>query len=126
MNKERLSDDEISNLFENYKARRTKELEIESYRNYCPHYNIAECASDINLGEEAGCKRCMKNKTYDLNNAEPIIGTKEYNALCIDRDSKMEMAVNKCKLSFDDKYCRYKNTFNYCSLCSKVFRREGR
>ncbi len=127
MNKvDRLSDEKITKIFDNYEERKKKISVVTEYKEDCPNFKKQKCAGEVFLKSKSGCNFCLETQKYDLNNAMPPIGTKEYEKLKIEQEALLKTAIEKCDLSFDENYCRYKHTFNYCSLCKKEFRRKER
>lgn len=66
----------------------------------------------------------MHEGIFDEKNGVPMNGTSDWNLLQRKKIEVMENAVKKCSLNIDDDFCEYKETFNYCIICNKEFRRE--
>ena len=121
-----LSEKEINNILDDYEKRKKEEEVIEEYKKNCENFKNKKCEGFVFLNSKNGCNACMKNKTYDLNNAMPPIATQEYGKFEMEKMRILKSSVNNCKLAFDDDFCRYKNIFNYCAFCNKEFRRKER
>ena len=116
----------MNDILDSYEKRKEEETIIESYKNNCENFKNRKCKGFVFLNSKSGCNACMKNKTYDLNNAMPPMSTQEYEKLEIEKVDILKNKVNDCKLAFDNDFCKYKDVFNYCAFCNKEFRRSGR
>ena len=120
---EYLSEKEIDKILDAAFKAASKAKENKNYRDTCPHYKNNLCRGDV-CSSNTGCAFCKKNEIYDYDYAEPAYATPKFEQLEEKRIKARKNAVNNCKLSIDDNFCGYKNTFNYCSICNKVFKRE--
>ena len=124
--KEQLSEEEIKDILDSYEKRQKEKCIVEMYKENCPNFKDKKCAGSVSMDCRSGCNLCIKEKTYDLNNAEPVMGTEEYSEFSKQRAITFLDAVANCNLAFDDKFCKYKDVFNYCFHCKKEFRRKER
>lgn len=123
-NKNALLPREMEEILGSYEERLKETEVIKEYRDSCPNYKAGKCAGAIFIESRSGCNFCLKKNVYDLNNAEPQIGSREYEKYQAEKSNMLKSAAKDCDLYFDEHYCRYKHVFNYCSFCNKEFRRE--
>ncbi|MBR1544600.1 MAG: hypothetical protein IJ638_01490 [Alphaproteobacteria bacterium] len=121
--KDRLSNDEITTLFDDFLLKEKMRDKVERYRDNCPNYKNRTCAGDI-YSKETGCSFCKENNMHNSDYAEPVYGTEEFEKLEEKKEKLRANAMRRCMLAMDDKFCEYKGTFIYCDICNKVFKRE--
>ncbi len=97
-----LTSQEIEVILGTYEER-VKETEvIKEYRDSCPNYKAGKCAGAVFLESRSGCNFCLKRNVYDLNNAEPQIGSKEYEKYQVEKNNMLKSAAEDCDLYFDE------------------------
>ena len=119
---EKLSEQEIDEIFAKEVARRQKFKLVEEYRNRCPNLR-SRCMGLPNI-TKSGCMNCMDRGIFDIKNGLPAIGTEEYDLLEAKKMKAMKKAVKKCNLETNKNFCEYKGVFNYCAMCNKEFKRS--
>ena len=122
--KDRLNEKEINEIFNNYKMKENEIKKNEYYMNNCEKYKENNCRGDIYTLNDSGCAFCRKNNMNNSDYAKPPYRSEEFEELEKKKNKARKMAVAKCNFYIDEKYCGYKDTFNYCDLCHRLFKRD--